>query len=302
MDRVSERFYTIWDTQGDKQQYGLYGADRDTAIPISRPGVLRMSEGLAAVDTGDGIGFVNRLGDMRIEPRFSAAYSFQEGFAAVKTSEAQGGRWGFLQKNDRLAFVDRRGEIERLRSFSDGMAALQAGGQWGFLNKRYKVRIKPSYDEVRDFFNGRAAVRQGDEWGYIDKRGRKLAWGFQKAWDYPADEDHTSLALVKKNQAYTFIDAGGKARIDPGPGSVLPFVRETARVECGGSFGYIDSSGRLIYDPRQYEEYGIRGWDAGEIRPPVWTGLWNSDGKLDAPFPLEADVADSLPFNQTHRP
>ncbi len=58
---------------------------------------------------------------------------------------------------------------EKVRGFSDGLAAVCKNGKWGYINLRGNVVITPQYQEVGDFHEDMAAVCVDNRWGFIDK-------------------------------------------------------------------------------------------------------------------------------------
>ncbi|MEM7625746.1 MAG: WG repeat-containing protein [Planctomycetota bacterium] len=320
-DRLVRNHFVVWKKNGEDVEYGLRaeerGEGRGQPLEVKYAGVLRPHDDFVAFQEGELCGYAYRTGDVMIEPRFAVARSFYQNVAAVRLTEAEGGRWAFIQKNEKFVFVDRRGEIEELRNFRDGLAAVKAGGRWGFMDRRFKVVIRPIYDEVRDFSVGYAAVRRGGEWSYLNVAGRTMADGFEEAYPFEDPErsglldvagygaektlDYRPLALIKRGGLYGFIDVVGNVVIEPQFRNATPFFRGVARVALGESFGYIDAGGRLVWDPRRAERYGIDGWELGEQREKFWPGLPGPDGAAE-PFPFEYEIDDVLPINRTRRP
>ena len=68
----------------------------------------RFSEGLAAVDIGGKIGFIDKAGKLVIEPQFLFALEFSQGQAQVKLFGRN------LKTPGKGAFIDRKGRILRL--------------------------------------------------------------------------------------------------------------------------------------------------------------------------------------------
>ena len=59
---------------------------------------------------------------------------------------------------------------EKVRGFSDGLAAVCKSGKWGYINLRGDEVIVPQYAEVGDFHEDLAAVCVDERWGFIDKK------------------------------------------------------------------------------------------------------------------------------------
>ncbi len=308
-DRFSESYIVASYGPDNDRRYFIKraGGDRVTDPPYT--GVLRMAGGLAAVELDGRCGFVDKRGKVTIPMVFAEVRSYWDGLAAVRFSEAQGGGWGFIGKTGKVRFRDKAGEIEELRSYHGSLAAVKVRGKWGFLDKAQRARVKPIYDEVRDFVGGIAAVRRGDAWGYIDVTGKEVAWGYDGAWS-PEDETRTgawgegeeiypvNLGLILQDGGYGYVDRTGRVKIEPRFKKALPFFRGLARVNCGDSFAYIDSRGRVVWDPRRVSRYGIRGLNLAPAIEPQWPGLPQPDGSSGEPYPFEYDVDDLLPFKR----
>ena len=111
---------------------------------------MTFSEGLAVVnrteepflcsDRGQcNIGYIDKTGKIVIEPKFSRASNFFEGFAAVATFGGHDPALGVL---------------------FDG---------WGYIDKTGEVVIPAEYRDARSFSEGLAPVKVGDKWGYISR-------------------------------------------------------------------------------------------------------------------------------------
>ncbi|MEM1108145.1 MAG: WG repeat-containing protein [Planctomycetota bacterium] len=311
-----ERVWGLSRSQDGREAYVLKSPSDVEIARGTYDGLLRMRENRIAFEKEGFCGFLDQTGKVAIPARFLAVRSFSDGFAAAKS---QVGRdrtgWGYIDKRGEYVFFDKRGEIEEVRSFSDGLAAIKVGGRWGFIGKNFRPRIKPRYDEVRSFCDGLAAIKRDGAWGFITKSGKEVAWGFEEAYDFDPSEElepearyertQVSLALVKQNGRYGFIGKNGDWAIEPQYTAAQPFYRGLARVSLGEkSFGYINSVGKLIWDPRAALANGIRGWggggvhETGEANPFFWRGLSLSEDERSEPYPIEYEVDDILPRRQ----
>jgi WG containing repeat len=308
--RGPDRFYGNYAIHGawvDHQLRYYFARGFDFGTPgTTYEGALRMIDGLVAVQEGDLCGYINKVGKFSIPMEFAEVRSFYENLAAVRLPPTQNGPWGFIGQNGKFVFLDQTGEIEDLRSYHEGLAAVRIKDKWGFMDKRQRARIKPIYDEVRDFVDGRAAVRRGADWGYIDITGKEVVWGFDGAWDFDiaartgleGNKDKklsTSLGLIRLGDAYGYVNRSGDIVLEARYKSAHPFFRGLARVKCGNSFGYIDTSGQLVWDPRRASKYGIWGVQLPDPVEPKWPGLPQPNGAWGEPFPFEYDVEDHLP-------
>ena len=128
-------------------------------------------EGLALVGKDRKAGFINHDGEWVIQPQFDIAENFKEGRAAVMVEE----KCGFIDKTGKVVAETR---YEAVGYFSDGLAAVMLDGKWGYIDTTGKMVIQPQFFSANPFDaeTGRAKVRVGDQdnnqSGYIDKTGK----------------------------------------------------------------------------------------------------------------------------------
>ncbi len=103
-------------------------------------------------------GYVDKSGEVIIEPQFTFTRSFSEGLAAVQIGE----KWGYIDSSGRLVIP---AQFEAAGSFSEGLARVALGGLYGYINKNGIMVIAPQFpvaiapDAPQDSFEG--AFRQG---------------------------------------------------------------------------------------------------------------------------------------------
>jgi len=161
---------------------------------------LTFSERLSNVKYG----FINKAGQIVIEPQFDSADDFSDGLAPVRIGsllalsdvDSKVVKWGYIDKAGRRAI-----ELQFLdaRKFSEGLAAVKVGRKWGYIDTTGRVVIPPQFEYALDFTGGLALVASGrtkTDWpyrgltimrikiigkqGYIDRVGKfvsdKLSW------------------------------------------------------------------------------------------------------------------------------
>lgn len=154
------------------------------------------SDGLAIVVVRNRFGYIATDGHFAIEPKYFSAREFHEGFAWVTTRKPRfplgHGEYG-VALFARITFIDKSGrEILRpfdarlVKSFSQGLAAMETRNGFGYISTKGEWAIKPQFAEAGNFSEGLAAVKrqrlkQDDKfkypkftypgWGYIDKDG-----------------------------------------------------------------------------------------------------------------------------------
>jgi len=269
-DRFAESYAVVGNGGG---KFGYIDRRGKLIVPVKLDGALRFREGYAAVRVGDRCGFINVRGDAAIKPTWAAVRSFHDGLAAVRAFDpdtGEPGRWAYINKRGDVVFRDRTGRIERLGDFNDGLARVQArleiDGEtrlrWGYINRRFDWLIKPRYAAARDFQNGAAAVAVqapvddgADDvqikWGLINARGDFTVPPVLDAMD---DLEET-LVLIEYDGRLGYTNRNASVGVRPRLRRALPFDDELARVEPEGlgvtGFAYIDTSGRVVWDPRR---------------------------------------------------
>ncbi len=118
--------------------------------------VVIVRGGKAKSNEGSSYGYINRKGEVAIEPRFGEALHFSDGLAAVRTQKT---------------------------------TVYGMGDQWGYIDQFGKFVIDPIYNEARPFRDGKAMVHEGGQlilvydapcyweggsWWLIDKQGKQI--------------------------------------------------------------------------------------------------------------------------------
>ncbi len=155
-------------------------------------------------------GYIDRSGEVFIEPRFEIAQDFGEGLAAVRRKSHD--LWGFIDRAGKPVISPR---FEQAGRFSEGLCAVRENGLWGYINPKGKWVIRPRFAEARQFLEGLAAAREGSLWGYIDAEGK---WAIEPAFDefeaygHPGDPRpfENGLAQVMLNGERIYINAAGE--------------------------------------------------------------------------------------------
>jgi hypothetical protein len=172
---------------------------------IDHIGIL--NEGLAPIKIDGKHGFIDSLGNMKIEPQYLSVGFFNNGICNVKTMNDN---WGYIDKtgnwfvlptlleahpfwhNNKFAIainkndfstvlIDTKGrknkledKINSLFDFTNGLAKASKEGNllYGFINENLDWIIVPQYKWAGDFSNEYCvATKNNRVFGYIDKNG-----------------------------------------------------------------------------------------------------------------------------------
>lgn len=224
----------------------------------------RYSDGMTYVSDGmKGSGYLdNDCNEVFFTPTQRtdrSKFDFREGLAL------------FLRNDGTYCFVDKTGNLAlpnkffRADPFSEGFAAVlpdEKESMWGYIDKTGKVAIAPQYRSAGEFGEGLACVYTKEMQPIIiDASGREVC-----ALQIPVDtfrsfsEGLCAVGRLKKvfeNSNYEddgydwgFIDTTGKLVIDFKYDMVTPFKNGITQVLLDGKIGYIDKTGKYIWEPK----------------------------------------------------
>jgi hypothetical protein len=148
-------------------------------------------------------------------------------------------------------------KFEDVKSFSEGLAAVQQNSKWGFIDKTGKTVIQPQFNRVESFREDLAAVQQGSKWGFIDKTGKMV---IQPQFDATAGFSE-GLALIENQGKIGVIDKTGKV--------AFWFKKEIE------NFGVYFSEGLLAASVSQKNVLSKRYRESNKLR--VWENEYYAD-------------------------
>jgi hypothetical protein len=243
--------------------------------------VGRFVDGLCAVLTESGGGFIDKSGKEVIPCIYDDVSIFSEGLARVEKD----GKWGFIDKTGKTVIPF---DYDWTGHFSEGLAAVTVDNEMGFIDKTGKLVIPPIFDSYCSFsFQGGMAAVRNDEGkiGYINKTGEYIipptvycaeggegqvyAPQFSEgmlAFDFRTEDDFMNKGEGYKKPPFGFYDNKGKIAIPRQYEEVKDFSEGLACVqkcddETGCFWGYIDKLGKeaipFIFDKGEKFSGGI---------------------------------------------
>lgn len=203
--------------------------------------VCCFSEGLAAVMQPGRYnqlkwGFLNKNGEVAIEPRFWGVDRFSEGLSAAAMEKDA---WGYIDVNGNMVIS---GKYKAAKPFRNGMAAVSENGYlWGVIDKQGKEVLPCEYsllEQDGDLF----LVKKGKYVGWIDKTGNYvIETSYCNAHPFAGAE---LAAVSDESNRYGYIDKKGNLVIDLQYSEAYPFFGKKAFVETSGQLYLIDEKGK----------------------------------------------------------
>ena len=207
-----------------------------------------ISDGMIKFMGSNGLwGYMNKSGEIVIDPIYSRASFFSENLATV-------GLKNFDNNKIEYGIIDRSG-FQRLKvssrydfigHFSDGLAVYKKDGEWGYLNKRGKEVIRNfDWKEAFPFFEGYATVKGFDnEFGLINKKGKLVI----------NTRERMPISLYNNVYVYYdlrrwrrgFMNKRRKPKSLPEFNELVPLLSTGAWGKNGTIWYYVDKKGNII--------------------------------------------------------
>ncbi|MFT6148386.1 MAG: hypothetical protein ACJAUH_001067 [Saprospiraceae bacterium] len=212
------------------------------------------SNDLLLIEINDKFGYINKSGEIVIEPQFKYANSFSEGLAVISMpdeDEAYGGKYGYIDSTGTLIISPK---YNTASNFTHGWARVkQEFGGFIYINKLGKPMMNNTFFECYNVHNFPIPVRETrkSKAGYIDKKGTYV---IEAKFDvaFPFIEGY---AVVAMNQKYGYINLQGVFLIQPKFYRANYFQNGLAKViiqdEKSGDKreGFINKKGKYIVPP-----------------------------------------------------
>ena len=204
--------------------------------------------------------------------------------------------------------------IEDLKRFSEDLAPIKINGKWGwvFLNfptgvvknpgadifneyERYRISIKPQYDDVKDFSEGIAPVKLNGKWGFIEKSTwSSITPKFITECVYDEAQSFSQgLAAIKLNGKWGFIDKNGKEIINPKYEDASIFSEGLSAVKSNGKYFFIDKKESLAIKSKFEKAYPFHNSNAFVKNNKIWFTIDKKGNKIKT-FPYQ----DIAPFSE----
>lgn len=215
----------------------------------------------------DLVGYMDRQGNVVLEPQWGFAQNFNEGLAAVGEAKTFGnmrnitGLTGYIDHSGKLVIsVDQTHNNFGSESFNCRRAVIAKFGTVTIIDPSGKAIVKsPEYTAAGTFSEGLCAVCVATNWpcGQNDKQQECISkWGFidtvgtmiiKPQFEYKAAFAEGVCAVKTSEEKYIFIDHTGNNIMGRLFAEAEPFNEGIAYVEeLDGTKGYIDHTGKMV--------------------------------------------------------
>jgi len=226
------------------------------------------------------VGYINRKGEIAIEPQFSTGRDFSENLAAASiggddilsvpglkmefhTHNFKGEKYGYINRSGKFVINP---QYDYADDFNEDAAIVVNQKKWGFIDTAGKYITQPQYTYASPFSEGLAAVQiggklvngvlTGGHWGYIDKSGSmKIPAKFDDVGGF-----HEGIAPAAIDGKWGYINKEGAFVISPQFDWTGGFIEGLARIQVQGKKtvgatreykeGFIDKTGRIVIEPQ----------------------------------------------------
>lgn len=263
IEPVYDKVYPFSDGLAAIQERGLWGFIDETGTKVIPPSFLEIgffSEGLCAVrPTSDQAwGYIDKKGKVVIKPQFDVCTTFHHGVARVgfETTRSKLFSWmadtGSQHDYKRIDTTGRFVSEPALVDFAiagkeDQRILFEQEGLFGYSDAEGRIVIPPRFASAFPFSDGLACVRVKDHYGYIDKEG---SFVIPPRFAYPSPFSEGLAGVPLGPRGWGFIDTTGKEVLPPRFDWIYSGFRHgLIEVASGGKAGYIDKTGKWIWEP-----------------------------------------------------
>lgn len=212
---------------------------------VSQPALDDAEQGLFPVEQDGRWGYINRKGEVVIDPQFGDAHRFFEARALIRRD----GKYGFIDPSGTVVIPPQYADAWH---FSDGLAPVQRDSLWGFIDPQGEIVIEPKF-VLLPSSAGRSRPSSS--------RHPEIAVG--------SDRDTTTPVLVPPHfeqaqyfseerarvwtvDGWGYINREGELVIDPQFAQAWNFRNGLARVRTeDGRMGYVTRTGARVWPPAQ---------------------------------------------------
>ncbi len=194
--------------------------------------------------------------------------SFGCGFAPAQRDNV----YGYIDTD----FNEENFEYEYAGAFANNIAAVKKNGKWALINNKFNVLTGFVYDEILMDTNGYCSMynviiaRKADKYIFINHKGEQIGNNkFDNARLAASDKGYIAVKLGGK---WGYADSKGNLILEPKYDDAKSFSLGFAPVKLDEQWGYINCAGDIVIEP----EYDAAGAFSSDGSAPVKSyDTWN---------------------------
>lgn len=258
----------------DNDGIGFINKAGELVIAYQFDTVEAFSEGLAAAYKDNKWGYIDKKGSWVLEPQFDKAKDFNSGYALVLKDDT----WNYIDKSGAILKTpvnDKFYDFDKNR-----VAFYRVENKIGLINTKGAVILEPGYDVIKPFVNGYARVRNDDKWGMIDDEGNVFI-----PLEYNETGDYSSMGVfVSKGDSFGIFN-NGKMNIIAGADKVWDFEegQKLTYARKDKNIGFVNSNGDWVIQPVYDKARAFNNGLAPVYNDKYW-GYIDETGKEVIPF------------------
>ncbi|MEC4114812.1 WG repeat-containing protein [Myroides pelagicus] len=238
-----------WGTREDSRPIALNQSGEELFTMDIAEVVGNYTNGLAkfAVYNDEGLlrwGFVDKKGEVVVQPIYEQVKSFNEGLAPVKDQEKG---WGYIDTNGDFVIEP---QYYFAKMFRYGVAVVYHSiDSVAVIDKEGKVLLTDNFVDLHvdgDFY----MFEQGNKFGWLDRDGAVVIPAiYQEIHPFSIRD----LALVRLDNLFGYINKKGEMIIEPRYTNAYMFLGDIAPVTQDGYTGFIGKKGNYVIPPAKIE-------------------------------------------------
>ncbi len=225
---------------------------------------------------GGSWGFINRKGELIIQPNYEFVRRFRHGKAIVK----QNGKWGVIDKNEKVIIPIKYDFIDYLPESDERFFILTADSRrFGYVDANGRILLEADFENVGKFSQNIVRIQKNKKWGFQNlETNYQIDFQYVKAKDFHENLAGVAVFTPENHLLWGFIDTLGNWVIEPKYSMVGNFRNGRASVKIGSKYGFIDSTGKIVIKP-DYKEVSDFQNEVAIVRKKYNYGIINLQGK-----------------------
>ncbi len=270
-------------------------SDEDMDITKQESNSIDYKTNLYPIEVEGKTGYIDRTGDIVIEPQFDSADPFYYGLAIFRMKGEDGmyHNWGYINTKGEVVIEHKLTSASRFTR--DGLARASLEGKSGYINKKGEFVIEADYEQQGDFQEGLASVKISGKYGFINTRGiLVIEPKFKSAGRFC----NGFCEVVTSDDKHNYIDKKGSLVTDIEFSRGDWFYCGLAKVKTGDKYRYINESGEFAFEGEYSDAASFsEGLAAVENQEGKW-GFINTRGELVIDYKFGAGWFSSLEFHE----